>query len=234
VITRALIGAWALEEQTLKKDVTTNKKIGSFLLSFVPIGGVFSFLHASRTIIRRDKLSNLSIAGIGSALIMTILLYASKDGIAEISGGDIDKITSTPNPALIVLAPEDTDIPATATPRTYATGCRNPNSVTIDEEEDTVEVCGKVTNFGVIECESCPLGFYSFIKLDGKFQIVSYDQHFSITWLGKCMRISDKVEILGEYPVFQLRKSDSECTIDAQGELVCEDDFYFKEYFSCN
>ncbi|MCJ7733042.1 MAG: hypothetical protein MUP11_00710 [Anaerolineales bacterium] len=234
VITRALVGIWALEELSLKKDVTTNKKIGSFLLSFIPIGGIFTFLNAARTIIRREKISNLSIASIASALIMTIMLYASKDGIAEISGGGVDKITSTPNPGVIIITPDDTDIPATATQRTYATGCRNPNSVTIDEVEDNVEVCGKVTNFGVIECQSCLLGFYSFLKLDGKFQVISYDQHFSFTWLGKCLRISDDVEILGEVPIFQFRKGDSECSKDTHGELVCKDDNYFKDYFDCN
>ena len=241
MITRIMVGIWAVEEQSLKKDVTTNQKVGSFLLTFIPVGGFFSFLHAARTTIRKERLSNLTVASIAAVLVMTILLYASKEGISSLSQG-AGAITprATQDPVLVVVDPDpdNTNIPPTATQRAYANGCRNPNSVTADEEGDIVEVCGEVTNYGDIDCESCPSGFYSFIKLDGKFQIISYDWHFSFAWLGDCMRVSDKVELLGETPVFQFGKGEgyagSECTTDAHGELVCDSGYYFQDYFSCD
>jgi len=43
---------------------------------------------------------------------------------------------------------------------------------------------------------------------------------------------------LGETPVFQFGKGEgyagTECTTDAQGELVCESGYYFQDYFSCD
>jgi len=243
VLTRALIGIWAVEEQSLKKDVTTSKKIGAFFLSLIPFAGIMSFLQAARTAIRKDRISNLSIASISAVVIMSILLFGTKEGIEELTSGGSE--TPDPNATLdpavaalyenVTIVP--TDPPPTATVRTFRGGCRNPNSVTIDEEDEIVEVCGRVTNFGDIDCEACPLGFYSFIKLDQKFQIVSYDWKFSFAWLGDCMRVSDVVENLGDEPVFVFDKGEgyagTECITDAQGELVCDGGFYFQDYFDC-
>ena len=248
VLTRILIGLWAVEEQSLKKDVTTNQKIGAFFLALVPIGGIMSFLQAARSSIRKDRLSNLSVASVSAVIIMSILLYGTKDGISALSSGE--NISKTPvatqDPAVAALynngtetkEPEPTPIPPTPTQRSYADGCRNPNSIVADEVGNIVDICGRVTNFGEIECESCPLGYYSFIKLDRKFQIVSYDWIFSFAWLGDCMAVSDEVEMLGEQPVFVFGKgegySGTECTTDLQGELVCEGGFYFQDYFGCD
>jgi hypothetical protein len=250
VLTRILIGIWAVEEQSLKEDVTTNQKIGSFFLALVPIGGIMSFLQASRSSIRKDRLSNLTIASISAVIIMSILLFGTKEAISTLSRGE--SLSSTPeatlDPAVAALyvsedeneakEPTSTSIPPTPTQRSYVDGCRNPNSVVADEAGDIVDVCGRVTNFGEIECETCPLGYYSFIKLDRGFQIISYDWIFSFAWLGDCMAVSDVVELLGEEPVFVFGKgegySGTECTTDLQGELDCDGGFYFQDYFGCD
>lgn len=241
VLTRSLIGVWALREQSLKKDVTTNQKIAAFSLAIVPVAAIMSFLQAARTAIRKDWLSQLTIAAVSAVMIMSLLLYGTKDGISALSTGKPQgqNPAATPNPAVEALYdPESTLIPATATPRTYLGGCRNPNSVTVDEVGEVIEICGEVTNFGDKDCEACPLGFYSFIKLDGGFQIVSYDWRFSFAWLGDCMRVSDKVELLGDIPVFVFGKGEgyagTQCKTDAQGELNCDGGYYFQDYFNCD
>ena len=233
VLTRALIGSWALAENSIKKDTTPGKKAGAFLLSFVPIGGIYSFLHASRTIIRKDRLSNLTISSVFAVLLMSVMLFASKDGINYVLTGEkppAEEYIQTSS--LVAATAEDTEIPPTATLRTYAGGCRNPNSVTLDEEGDEITVCGKVTNYGDIECESCPGGFYSYIKLDGKFQIVSYNYHFSFAFLHDCILVQDKVEKLGDSAVFQYNNGE-ECSLNEEEELVCEESAYFQEYDGC-
>ncbi len=235
VLTRVMIGFWAVQEQTLKKDSTPNKKAGAFLLSFVPIGGVYSFLHASRTIIRKDYLSNLTISSIFAVILMSVMLFASKDGINYILTGEKpteEEAVVLPDPSLAAIIIEDTAIPPTATLRAYQGGCRNPKSITADEEGDQIIVCGEVTNFGDIECESCPQKFYSYIKLDSEFQIVSYDYHFSFAFLHDCIMVTDEVEILGEDPVFLYSKKD-ECFNNAEGVLICGPGTYFKESDTC-
>ena len=233
VLTRALIGVWAVQEQALKRDSTPNKNVVSFLLSFVPIAGIYSFLKASRTIIRKDLISNLTIAGVSAVVLMSVILYASKEGITYLITGEeppAEVVAIAPEPTEIII--EDTAIPPTPTLRVYQGGCRNPNSVTADEEGNVIDVCGVVTNFGDIECETCPDGFYSYIKLDGKFQIVSYNYHFSFAFLHDCIAVTDKVEILGETAVFQYNDGE-ECRTNAEGELVCDESIYFQDYDGC-
>jgi len=233
VLTRAMIGVWAVAEQNLKRDSTPNKKAGAFLLSFVPIGGIYSFLHASRTIIRRDRLSNLTISSIFAVLLMSVMLFASKDGINYVlTGEEPPETEATPEPSQIAVIIDDTAIPPTPTLRSYTGGCRNPSSVALDEEGNEITVCGKVTNFGDIECESCPGGFYSYIKLDGDFQIVSYNYHFSFAFLHDCIAVNDTVEVLGDGAVFQYNDGE-ECSLNADDELVCEESAYFQEYNAC-
>jgi hypothetical protein len=233
VLTRVIIGLWALKEQALKRDSTPNKKAGAFLLSFVPIGGIYSFIHASRTIIRKDLLSNLTIASVSAALLMSVVLFSSKEGINNLLTGEepvaVVQTDETPRSTVVV---EDTAIPPTATLRSYQGGCRNPHSVTSTEEGDIISVCGTITNFGDIACDSCPNGFYSYIKLDSKFQVVSYNYHFSFAFLHDCILIKDKVELLGENAVFQYNNRE-ECVLNENDELICEKSAYFQEYDAC-
>ena len=235
VITRLVVGLWALEEQALKRNATTNKKVASLLLAMIPIGGLFSFLHAARTAIRRDRLSNLTTASVFSVLLMSTLLYATKDDITYVLTGEEPpgEVAVVADPASqATLEPTITPIPPTPTLRAYSTGCRNPSSVTDDELGDRITVCGRVTNFGDNECEACPNGFYSYIKLDGDFSIVSYDYHFSFAFLDDCLLITDTVETLGEGAVFQYGDGE-ECTTNENDELVCEESAYFEEYNAC-
>ncbi len=235
VLTRTIIGLWAVQEQVLKRDSTSSKKVAAFLLSFVPIGGIYSFLHASRTIIRKDRMSNLTIATVFAALLMSVMLFASKDGIDLLLTGEKppnreEVVVSGPTLTPIII--EDTAIPPTPTLRVYQGGCRNPNSVSLDEEGERLTVCGTVTNFGEFECESCPDGFYSFIKLDGGFQIISYNYHFSFAFHGDCIAVKDEVEILGDAAVFQYNDGE-ECVLNDEDELICEENAYFQEYDAC-
>ena len=235
VLSRAMIGFWAVQEQALKRDSTPNKKVGAFLLAFVPIGGIYSFLHASRTIIRKDRLSNLTISSVFAVLLMSVMLFSAKDGINYVLTGEKppeEEAAVIPDPSLAAVVIEDTAIPPTPTVRVYKGGCRNPNSVNPDEEGDTITVCGTVTNFGEFDCETCPGGFYSFIKLDGGFQIISYNYHFSFAFRDDCIAIKDEVEILGDEPVFLYNDGD-ECKLNDEDELVCEENTYFQEYDAC-
>jgi len=238
VLTRGLIGFWAFEEISLKKDIKVNQKIVSFLLTFIPLGAIFSFLHASRTMIRKDRLSTLSISSIAAVIIMTILLFGTSEGISKLTAGE--ELPLIPlRASLGRIRPTEFSNSSSSETSSETSGsnqiyCRDPASVTIDEQGEILDVCGKVTNFGDIDCPACPSGFYSFIKLDDSFQIVSYDWHFSISWLEKCLLISDKIEILGDIPVFVFSKDKgTECYTDNQGELVCDGVNYFQEYQGC-
>jgi hypothetical protein len=246
VATRALIGIWAAEEISLKGSSKTKNKLGAFLLALIPIGDIYSALHAARTAIRRDRLSILSTASLAGVISMSLVLYKTSDQITHIINtrefaalpGETVPITETE------IAETEVPIKATSTPeptpttRTYINGCRNPLSIKIREEGDYVEVCGKITNFGVKECKNCPLGFYSFVKLDGDFQIVSYDWRFTYVWLKKCVRVEDKVELLGGYPAFVLSLSegciDDQCTTDNDGGLIDDGGNYFQPFDKCD
>jgi len=251
VLTRAIIGFWAFIEVSLKRDQTTNKKIVAFLMTFIPIGAIFSFLQASRTIIRKESLSSLTISSVAAAIIMSIMLYATADGITELyaSADGITEIFPVNEPSAVLSDstpdpnhPEQavaltTTISPTKTKRVYSGNCRSPESITTDDEGKFLDVCGKVTNFAIVVCDTCRSGYYSYLKLDGKFQIISYEWNFAFTWLDKCVRVYDQVEILGKNPVFVYRKSEG-CTgteriTSDQGELLSDSGVYFQDSFDC-
>jgi len=188
--------------------------------------------------IRKDRLSTLSISSIAAVIIMTILLFGTSEGISKLTAGE--ELPLIPlRASLGRIRPTEFSNSSSSETSSETSGsnqiyCRDPASVTIDEQGEILDVCGKVTNFGDIDCPACPSGFYSFIKLDDSFQIVSYDWHFSISWLEKCLLISDKIEILGDIPVFVFSKDKgTECYTDNQGELVCDGVNYFQEYQGC-
>ena len=241
VLTRILIGIWSIEELSLKKDQTASKKAGAFLLTFIPVGGIFSFLSAAKTMIRRDNLSNLTISAIASAVVMAILLFSTADDISVLATGSELRLgggRTSPNSTQLSGTPGISSAIPTITLKAYQDGCRNPSSITIDEEGRKRSVCGKITNFGYIVCEDCPKDYYSFVKLDGGFQIVSYDWRFSYTWLDKCVQVTDRVEILGENAAFVFDRSEGcvgdACEIDTNGELINDGGVYFEEYTECN
>lgn len=240
VLTRLLIGFWAVEEISLKHDATAKSKLSAFLLALVPIGDIFSSLHAARTAIRKNRLPVLSTASIAAVAVMSLVLYQTSEQVVNLlNGEDIASVPATPTPTEEVA--EATEVIPTAIPtptlQAYFNGCRNPLAVTADEEGDYVEICGEITNFGVIECESCPLGFYSFVKLEGEFQVVSYEWFFTHAFLRRCVKIKDNVELLGNTPAFVFSKAEGcigdECETDFHNGLIDDGGIYFQPFDGC-
>ena len=127
--------------------------------------------------------------------------------------------------------------PPSATFKPYFNGCKNPLSLTASDEDDTVEVCGEITNFGTKDCKSCPHGFYSFVKLEGKFQIVSYEWKFTHAFLGKCVRIEDTVQLIGDIPNFVFTVGEGcigDCVHDFHGGLIDDNGVYFQPFDGCD
>jgi len=248
---RVLIGLWAVEEVSLKKNPETKDKLGAFFLALIPIGDIYSALHAARTVVRKERLTLLSTASVSAVIIMSLVLFKTSDQVsAMISTRDINALVGTPLDLTETEIAETeaveteevvnaTDTPEpTPTTRQYINGCRNPLAVKISEEGDYVEVCGKITNFGVKECKDCPRGFYSFVRLEGDFQIVSYDWRFTYVWLRKCVRVEDKVELLGGLPAFVMSRSEGctndECTTDINDGLIDDGGYYFQPFDGCD
>lgn len=240
VITRALIGLWAVEEVSLKRDATIKSKLGAFFLALIPIGDIFSALNAARTAIRKNRLPILSTASIGAVIIMSLVLYRTSDQITNmLTGIDIEATPGEATP-LSELAVVETETPTpnpTRTLRPFINGCRNPLTVTADEEGESLEVCGKITNFGVKDCKNCPLGFYSYLKLEDKFQIVSYEWRFTHAWLDKCVRVEDTVQFLADSPAFVFSSGEGcigDCVHDFHGGLIDDNGVYFQPFDGCD
>jgi hypothetical protein len=246
VIIRAIIGIWAVQEVSLKNKPTIQGKIGTFLLSFIPIGDIYPSLHAARTVIRKDHLSILSIASIAAVAMMTLVLFNTSDQILNIVRGiDIkDGFTfNTLAAETTTLTEEETEetqaalVEPTKTIQPYINGCRNPLMVTADEDGEFLEVCGEITNFGVKDCPTCPLGYYSFVRLNGKFQVVSYEWRFTHAWLNKCVRIQDTLQLLGGIPAFVFNVGEGcigDCVHDFHGGLIDDGGEYFKPFEGCD
>lgn len=242
VITRALIGFWAVEEVSLKKDATLKSKLGAFFLALIPVGDIFSSLHAARTAIRKNRLPVLSIASIAAVIIMSLVLHRTSEQITNfINGVDISSVPEGTTPLAesgISETEQETSTPLpTRTLRPYINGCRNPLTVTADEEGEHLEVCGKITNFGVKECKNCPLGFYSYVKLEGKFQVVSYEWKFTYAWLERCVMVEDTLQFLGDSPAFVFSSGEGcigDCVHDFHGGLIDDNGVYFHPFDGCD
>ena len=249
--TRSLIGIWAVEEISLKNKSSAKDTLGAFFLALIPIGDIYSSLLAARTAIRKERLNLISIASISAVIIMSLVLYKTSDQITNvISSRDLNVLALAANPlseteiaetevaSTEVFADETATPEPTPTTRQYINGCRNPLSIKIAEEGDFIEVCGKITNFGVKDCKDCPGGFYSFVRLEGGFQIVSYDWRFTHVWLRQCVRVEDKVELLGGLPAFVMSRSEGctndECTTDFNGGLIDDGGYYFQPFDGCD
>ncbi len=253
VVLRLPIGVWALEEQSFHKDLSLQKKIGTFLLAFIPLGALVTFLFAAKSTMRRDRFSEVSIGTLGAVALAAVLLYSTMDTVMQNPLLDETSIVSAAStaPNLDNTSAEtssleegpseesasDSDQSTSSEVALVDPNCNDPSSITLDDEGRNLTVCGRVTNYGDIYCDTCPNGYYSFIKLDGSFQIVSYDWRFTFAWLGDCLKVADDVETLGENPVFVFGRGEgfagTECITDAQGELVCEGGMYFQDYFGC-
>ena len=122
-------------------------------------------------------------------------LSLTMDGDKQLTAHFTLKLTPTPE--------------ATLTPTPMP--CLSPAEVTQDDVGKSVTVCGKVTNYGLVEeCPECQYKRYSFIKLDNEYVIYSFHWEFEPGWLGACLTVVDTVELYGVKPVFILDKGEAE------------------------
>jgi hypothetical protein len=158
-------------------------------------------------------------SGDGSGLENTIQITMDNNKLVIANFSQL--ATSTPQPP-----PTITPIP-----------CRNPVDVIPEDAGQLIEVCGQVSNWGTVSCPDCPLGSYSFLKLDGEFLIISYEWVFSNDWLDACISVFDTVEMLGAEPVFTFGSGEgyagSECIEEEDGSYSCTSGDYFQFYDLC-
>ena len=153
--------------------------------------------------------------------------------------GTGNSVVITMDSDMVIIAnfsqlPTATPLP---TPTATPIPCYKPGEITPDHKGQLIEVCGEVTNWGAVPCLNCPLGGYSFLKLDSQFLIISYDWVFNNEWIGDCLIMGDTVEILGIAPVFVFGKGEgyagSECTFNDDGSMTCGGGGYFLMYDGC-
>lgn len=252
VVLRIGIAFLAISGRYHQKIGTLEGKIATFILAFIPLGALYSFLYAARGLSNRRYLPTLTSSALGASALSAVLMVAT---YAPLTGyaAQIDTAAPIPLPDSEPV-PQNTPLPnTTATPTDIPTvivsnpqithenspsdRCNSPSIVTMGDSGKNIEVCGRVTNYGELDCPDCPSGNVSYILLDKSFKIISYDWEFTFAWLGDCIKVSDTVEVFGAEPVFNFSRgegySGSECYTDSQGELVCEDGGYFQSYTGC-
>lgn len=254
LILRTFIALRAVKDQQFDSSLSVAGQLGLFILAFIPLGSLLVMTYAARDIIRHNNFDFLTsaavIATVLTALFATLTYGQISSFIDPPSKEDILSLATSGEQTAPPFAEENTseqepvapleapgEIGAEKNNLDPQGSCTAPALINPQDEGKNMVVCGEVTNYGVIECETCPRGMYSFIKLDNTFKIISYDWRFTYAWLNDCLQISDEVELLGEKPVFVFGKGEgyagTECIIDAQGELVCEGGEYFQEYSGC-
>lgn len=254
VLFRIVIAFLAIDGRYFERKGTIEGKIATALLTFIPLGALYSFLYAARSLSRHRFISTLTSSAVGSAALSAILITSTYSPLinmvknvdaiplptpaATSSVEDNENDTKTPvtgtavptsNPTVQVANPQIDDL---------TSPCLSPGEVSVQDEGKTIEVCGEVTNFGNLDCKDCDYENPSYILLDGTFSIISYDWQFTFAWLGDCIKVSDTVEIFEGKPVFYFSRGEgytgTECYTDSQGELICEKGGYFQNYSGCN
>lgn len=118
----------------------------------------------------------------------------------------------------------------------YAPSCIAPGEVTALDKGKTLEICGKIVDEGKEDCPTCQYGQYSYLTLEGGFQIISYDWVFNSKWIGGCAKVSDQVELMAGRPIFVYGAGEgyagSKCVINADGTETCKGGDYF-QWDSC-
>jgi len=254
VALRILIAYLAIDGRYAQGRGTLEGKIATAILSFIPVGALYSFLYAARSISQRRQLPTLMSSSIGASALAAVLVistYSPLSGVAaEIGTETIPVVENNPTrketvqsaTATSTISPtSDEPTLEVSNPQVASSsenGCISPAEVSIDMEGETIEVCGKVTNYGELDCEWCPKGKVSYILLDKSFRIISYDWEFTFAWLGDCLKVSDTVETFGGKPVLNFSRgegySGSKCYNDSQGELICNEGGYFQNYDKCS
>lgn len=148
--------------------------------------------------------------------------------------------TTSPQKTTTRILPTATSKPKpTATKAKTSTNvsCISASSISINQVGQKVDVCGKITDWGEVFCPECANGFYAYLTLDGKFNIISYDWTFGPEWVGDCVRVKDTVERLGKKPVFVFGAKEgfdgSACIRMPDGGLSCDQGDYFQSSSSC-
>jgi hypothetical protein len=253
VLFRIMIAFLAIDGRYFERKGTIEGKIATVLLSFIPLGALYSFLYAARSLSRRRFISTLSSSAVGSVALSAVLITSTYTPLTRM----VKDIDAVPLPTAAVETPvadhennPNTPVSGTIAPPSIPTvefvnpqidnltsSCLSPDEVSVEDEGKTIEVCGRVTNYGELECKDCSYDDPSYILLDGTFQIISYDWHFTFAWLGDCLKVSDTVEVFEEKPVFYFSRGEgytgTECYTDSQGELICEKGGYFQNFTGC-
>lgn len=144
-----------------------------------------------------------------------------------------DKPTERPK-----VTPNPTKKPtSTKTKAPTTKPCSDAGSITVSKKGQSIAVCGKITTVGEEFCPDCYYGYYSYVVIDSKFTIVSYDWVFNSSMKGDCVKVKDKVEQLGSKPVFVMGSKEgydgSKCIVAYDGSLSCDSGDYFQTYSGC-
>ena len=252
VVLRSGIALLAIDGRYFDSQGTIEGKVATILLTFIPIGALYSFLYAARSLCRRKYFPALSSSALGSAALSAVLITSTYTSLANMTQ-DFDFYTLPVDEVPIIeKTPEaDTNTPTEfhstqastqeavlqSTDTTIADpSCISPSDISLADEGETVSVCGKVTNYGDLDCDDCQYE-RSFILLDKTFMIISLDWQFTYGWLDDCLIVTDTVENFQNEPVFIFTRSegltDSFCYTDRYGELICEKGGYIKDFSGC-
>jgi hypothetical protein len=255
MVLRGFFAYWAVEDREISSTMGMGGKVALMIMAFLPLLSILPFVYTSRGLIRKNRFDFVTVSAVVITIATVVVAAATHESLTPVlepltSGRPLtdttpDLFQSTPEneqspqetPEVSQLETPIQNTPYSDKGASIPSSCVNPAMVTLEDEGENIEVCGRVTNYGVIDCPTCPRGMYSFIKLEGTFQIVSYDWRFSFAWLDDCLRVSDTVEILGEKPVFVFGKGEgyagTECITDSRGELICEGGEYFQDFDGC-
>jgi hypothetical protein len=177
----------------------------------------------------------------GLVVVLGVFLTACARGLSPeplivTSAPEIVLITTTPLPPVVVVVTA-TALPDTSTPAPNATPtpeCRKASSVTFEEADQEIAVCGLIIDVGETACSSCPNEKISYLVLKGGMQIISYDWVFlrSFPYEGVCVRVEDKVEMLAGNPVFVFSTAEgyagAACETGPEGVPVCDSGSYLE------
>lgn len=192
-----------------------------------------------------DKTNNISVTCSGNQLMLSvndrILANLTDDTISQ---GDIQLFARNDMYSIVQIHIDNLEIEKPdailASPSEESSpqsSCMTPGSVSEQDADNLIEVCGEITNWGNVPCPNCALGGYSYLTLDRSFTIISYEWLFNNEWIGDCIRVSDTVEMLGNDPVFVYGKGEgyagSDCTTGVNGQMTCSQGDYFGYYSGC-
>lgn len=146
--------------------------------------------------------------------------------------------SATPSPTATVVPTETATKQPTNTPTATEVPFVRAGDITLDSEGQSIEVCGRVTDYEQIYCPNCINGFYSYLMLDDNLMIISYEWVFGTDWIDGYIMVKDTVETMGSNPIFIFGGTEgwneTECEIMPNGTLSCNGGDYFKFVYDCS